>query len=295
MKQERKGSWYLLTGMVIGLAMGLVYSWIISPVRYINAPPYALRQDYKDEYRALVAAAFLYNNDLARAQQRLAMLNDDESAQSMTMKAQQALADGYPDEEVKALGILALALGQGLTPQAPSGISTMVSTAIPALNDHTPTPLFIEPTVSQVITVTAQSIPLSFDQTPTSAFIPESASITNPTANLEAPFVLQERRLVCNTSQPEPLIQVQMIDTAGQPVPGIELLVRWDGGEDHFFTGLKPELGIGYGDFRMNPNEIYSIQLGNSGQVIDNLNAAECTSEDGSVYWGSWFLTFVQP
>ena len=64
MKQERKGSWYLLSGVVVGLAMGLVYSWVISPVRYIDAPPYALRQDYKDEYRALVASAYLYSNDL---------------------------------------------------------------------------------------------------------------------------------------------------------------------------------------------------------------------------------------
>jgi hypothetical protein len=295
MKREHRGSWYLLTGVVIGIAMGLFYAWVISPVRYINAPPYALRQDYKDEYRALVAAAYLYSNDLARAQQRLAKLNDDESAQSVTMKAQQALADGYPDEEVRALGILAMALGQGVTPQAPSATSTTAGTPIPAIDDHTPTPLLGEPTAGLLDTLSAQPVPLSSDQLLIASVIPEATSIANPTITPGTTFVLQERRLVCNAQQPEPLIQVQMVDAAGQPVQGIELSVRWEGGEDSFFTGLKPELGKGYGDFRMAPNEIYSIQPTNGGQLIDDLKAAECTSEGSNVYWGSWFLIFVEP
>ena len=78
MKQERRGSWYLLTGAVLGVAMGLFYSWVISPVKYVDAPPYALRADYKDEYRALVAAAYMYSSDLVRAQDRLAQLKDDQ-------------------------------------------------------------------------------------------------------------------------------------------------------------------------------------------------------------------------
>ena len=35
------------------------------------------------------------------------------------------------------------------------------------------------------------------------------------------------------------------------PYPSVELVVTWDEGEDHFFTGLQPELGLGYGDFLM--------------------------------------------
>jgi hypothetical protein len=295
MKRERRGSWYLLTGIVIGLVMGLAYSWIVSPVRYINAPPYALRQDYKDEYRALIAAAFVNSHDLARAQGRLAELHDDESAQSVTIKAQQALAEGYPDEEVSALGILALALGQGLTPKPLEVIATIASTPIPAIVDGTPTPLFIEPTASPADTGSIEPMSQSFPQTSLPYLTSESSSIVDSTADPGDTFILQERRLVCNGGQPEPLIQVQLVDAAGQPVPGIELSVRWEGGEDHFFTGLKPEIGMGYGDFRMTPNEIYSVQAVNNGQVINDLKAPECTSEDGSTYWGSWFLTFVKP
>jgi len=295
MKQERRGSWYLLTGVILGLVMGLVYSWVISPVRYVNAPPYALRQDYQDEYRALIAAAYLYKHDLARAQQRLANLKDDESAQAITMKAQQALAEGYPDDEVRALGILALALTQGLTPKVGDITSTAVSTPVPAFGDQTATPLFIEPSVSPTVTPTTEAAPLILNQTPQPSIASGPSSAVNSTPTQGAAFTLQERRLVCNPQQPEPLIQVQINDAEGQPVSGIEFLVRWEGGEDQFYTGLKPELGMGYGDFRMIPGGVYSITPVNGGQVIEGLKAAECTSEAGNVYWGSWLLSFEQP
>jgi len=119
MRSDRRGSWYLLTGLVIGIAMGLIISWEISPVEYVNAPPYALRADYKDEYRALVAAAYQYNRDLLRAEDRLAQLRDDNIIQSLGMQAQQALAEGHSEREVQDLSELAMALSKGIDLLAP--------------------------------------------------------------------------------------------------------------------------------------------------------------------------------
>jgi hypothetical protein len=87
---------------------------------------------------------------------------------------------------------------------------------------------------------------------------------------------------------------VEIQDAAEQPVPSIELVVIWDGGEDHFFTGLKPELSLGYADFLMTPGVVYSLRLVDGGQTVNDLTAAECLSDDGSRYWGSWILTFIQ-
>ena len=120
MRQERRGSWYLLTGAVLGVAMGLFYSWVISPVNYVDAPPYALRADYRDEYRALVAAAYMYSSDLLRAQDRLKELKDDNPAQSIAMQAQRALAEGRPETEVRALSLLATALAKQALSTAPN-------------------------------------------------------------------------------------------------------------------------------------------------------------------------------
>jgi len=46
---------------------------------------------------------------------------------------------------------------------------------------------------------------------------------------------------VCDASLSPPLIQVEALDAQGAPVPGAEVLIVWDEGQDHFFTGLKPE------------------------------------------------------
>jgi hypothetical protein len=275
--------------------LGLVYSWVVSPVKYVDAPPYALRADFKDEYRALVAAAFLYSGDLDRAQARLAQLKDEETAQSIALQAQHALAEGRPEEEVRALSMLALALGQGVTPKVSSIPATGVITSVPATSGFTSTPLLIEPTISPSMTLETTSMPLGMIRTPRPSNTVGPTSTTTPTPTQGAPFVLQETRLVCNTDQPVPLIQVDIKDAAGQPVPSVELVVTWEGGEDHFFTGLQPELGLGYGDFAMLPDVYYSIHLAGGGSAVDDLTAAECVSEDESRYWGSWFLTFIQP
>jgi hypothetical protein len=287
MKQDRRGSWYILTGLVLGVAMGLFYSWVISPVKYVDAPPYALRADFKDEYRALVAAAYLYSYDLLRAEDRLEQLKEDNPSENLAMQAQKALAEGRPDEEVRALGILGLALGEGVTPLALSSSTAQVVISTQSITAVTPTPIVNLPTSNPTQTSTVP-VPLA-----TKTLQPTSTATSTPTVG--AAFVLQETMLVCNPDQSQPLIQVEIQDAAGQPVASVELVVTWDGGEDHFFTGLKPELGQGYADFLMTPEVVYSLQLADGGQAVNDLTAAECLLDDGSRYWGSWMLTFIQP
>ncbi len=289
MKQERRGSWYLLTALVLGAAVGLIYSWVVSPVKYVDAPPYALRADYKDDYRALVASAFIYSNDLARAQARLSELKDDETYQTITLLAQRAQADGRPDQERRALNALSLALGRGVTPIATSLHTPLEVTPLSTDSLYTSTPVLIEQTAIPTITLETTVMPLSMIRTQ------RPPGTIGPTPTPGAPFVLQETRLVCNTNQPQPLIQVELLDAAGQPIPSVELVVTWEGGEDHFFTGLQPELGLGYADFTMQPEVVYSIHPAAGGQSVGALTAAECTSEDNSRYWGSWYLIFIQP
>ncbi len=295
MKHDYRGSWYLLTGAVLGVAVGLFYSWMISPVEYVDAPPYALRADFKDEYRALVAAAYLYSNDLLRAEDRLAQLKDDETAQSLAMQAQRALAEGHPEGEVRALGILAMALGDGVTLVAPSITPLQATIGITPSKESTSTPLLIQPTV--IPSISPQPSPTHVNTVrppqPTNTVQPTRTAISTPTQG--APFLLNEKKLVCIPDQPLPLIQVDIQDATGQSVPGIELVVSWDGGEDHFFTGLKPELGLGYADFVMTPEVVYSLHLADGSQAVHDLTAAECLLEDESRHWGSWLLSFIQP
>jgi hypothetical protein len=118
--------------------------------------------------------------------------------------------------------------------------------------------------------------------------------------------VLQDQLLICDQNLDEPLIQVVAEDGAGEPVAGVEAVVTWESGgasesgasevgEDHFFTGLKPELGLGYADFTMTPGVVYTLKLSGGGEPVPGLAAQECESAGGSRYWGSWRLVFVQP
>ena len=83
---------------------------------------------------------------------------------------------------------------------------------------------------------------------------------------------------------------VMVLDAEGQPQPSIELLVRWDGGDDHFFTGLKPEVGPGYADFRLQKGQTYQlVVIGAESQVAQGIEANTC---EGQGYLASWQVIF---
>ena len=76
MKFLRRIPWYLIGGLLLGIILGLVYSWLISPIEYVDAAPSALRADFKDQYRALVALAYQADGNLGLAGARLEALGD---------------------------------------------------------------------------------------------------------------------------------------------------------------------------------------------------------------------------
>jgi hypothetical protein len=107
--------------------------------------------------------------------------------------------------------------------------------------------------------------------------------------------VLQSNTFVCDPDLPNPLIQVNAEDSDGDPLPGEEIITSWEGGEDHYFTGLKPELGLGYADFLMTPGIVYQVRMSGGGQTVSDITPGECETEGGQRYWGSWLLVFSRP
>jgi hypothetical protein len=116
-----------------------------------------------------------------------------------------------------------------------------------------------------------------------------------PTATPGAPFVLTDQEFVCDPGLTTPLIMVDVFDASGQPVPGVAVTITWNGEQERFFTGLKPEIGLGYADYQMDPQLSYTLRVGDGGQSIEDVQAAECEASGGSRFWGSWRLTLVQP
>jgi len=112
MNKDERGNWYLLTGVVLGIILGILFAWVISPVEYVDTAPESLKDEFKDQYRVLIASAYVANGDLVRAKARLGLLGEADIYLVVAEQAQQMLAEGGSVEEAQALGRLALALGQ---------------------------------------------------------------------------------------------------------------------------------------------------------------------------------------
>jgi hypothetical protein len=118
----------------------LLYSWVISPIRYVDTEPASLRADFREQYRALIAAAFLSNGDLPRAKARLALLADPDIGKTIAIQAQLAQDRAGPDTEKNGLAALAAALNSGLISITPMVLPSASPTLEPS-STLTPTPV----------------------------------------------------------------------------------------------------------------------------------------------------------
>ncbi len=121
-----------MTGLILGLILGLVYAWLINPVVYENTAPASLGDAHKDFYRSTIAQVYAVTGDLQRAALRLTLLEDPDPIIALGSHAQRALAEGQ-DAEARALALLAAALQSSslfpetepeLAPQQPTPTET---------------------------------------------------------------------------------------------------------------------------------------------------------------------------
>lgn len=298
--RDERGHWYLVTGFVIGIVLGLVYAWLIAPQQRQDTSPASLQPEFKDQYRAMIASAFVATGNLPRAEARLALLGDDEVIQVLAAQAQRTLGEGKSPLEAQAIGLLAVALGEGGSDLIPSPLPSATPTEAqntPISTQASGNPEPLETTSPATQTATGVSQPTNQDSQETSPALSSATPLPTrtPTATPGAPFVLQSSTFVCDPDLPNPLIQVVSEDASGDPLPGQEITITWDAGDDFFFTGLKPEIGLGYADFLMEPGLVYQVHMAAGGQSVPDITPAECETESGSRYWGSWLLVFSRP
>ena len=254
-ERRRQPPWYLLTGLVLGLGLGLLISLVISPVTYKDTTPAALAGEYKADYRLSIARAYRANLDIVRASQRIALLHDFSPVESLAAQAQQALSVG-DEQAARDLASLASALSD-LSMESPASTPVAGST--------------------QGVTSTAPAAP-------------EAAASPGPA--MDEPFVIVDRQPVCDVAQTPGLLQIEVRDSNGTPVPGIQINVAWDGGLDTVFSGLKPAVSACYADFQMTPGVSYSLRVGDGGETVNGLSAPDCVDGGGAIFAGGLYLVF---
>ncbi len=286
----------LLLALAVGFGLGLTYAWVIAPVQYVEAEPRILRDDFKDHFRSAIAAAYASNADLERARARLNLLGDPDPSQALVAQAQRMLAAGESPEVVQHVALLASALDGEMAANQPSP-----TTETPFADTLSPPENITETLVQPEVTATALSTTpeptteIETTNTPLPQLSATPRPTRTPTATLGAPYQLIGEETVCEPDLAEGLLQVVVFDIRRNQIPGVEIVVTWSNGEEHIFTGLKPEMGHGYADFLMTPDVSYSVRMADGGTPASELSAPECENENGNPYLGGLRLTFQQP
>lgn len=282
--EDRGSRGYLITGVILGIALGLMTAWYWYPVQRIDTHPSTLRDDFKGNYREMIAAAFAVSGDLGRAKSRLTLLQDTNPIGVISSQAQISMAAGGSEDSARALGLLAAALSIELTPTALGGaVGTMTPGSVnPEITG--------EETNDPAMTITGTAgVEITPTVTNTPPFTPTA------TATQGAAFTMDSFNPVCDPDLPGPLLQVYVFDAARRPVPGVEVVVTWEGGSDVFYTGLKPEIDLGYADFTMESEIQYTVGLTLGDQPASGFAIWDCETEEGEQVLGSWEIIFVQP
>jgi hypothetical protein len=277
--------WALIIGLIVGIALGLSYAWLIDPIQEISTRPEQLRQEDKAHYAVAILLNFAYDSDLGMAVNRLLELNlgTDPIAEVAAMACNLART-GYVDSTAGLRGVRAMRTFYQL-----QGRSGCADTIIPDPQD-VPLEIAIE------VATPTQTLPPPPSKTP-------GADIGSPTPNsiVLVPTIPPQRsyegfpfQTYCSVEL-SGTIEVRVRDGNNQDVYGETIRVQWDGGSSDFVTGLKPERGVGYADFQMEAGRSYSISMpGRSDPLTQPIVADSCFTESGEQAITSYVIIFTR-
>lgn len=272
----------LIVGLLLGLVGALFYAWVVNPIIYTEATPADLGTEFQAEYLYLVSQSYAADNDWAKTQSRLAALGEAEIETVVGEQLESYLREGKPAVAVQSLAQLALELEV----QSPA---VALFAPVPAQPSPTLDTSIVIPTFTPTLLPTLIPTPLP-SSTPEPTYTP---TITpRPTATSAPIYRLLSQQRACRFDEPGYEIEVVVLDALLQPLPGVEVLVSWENGSDHFFTGFKPVEGAGYGDFMMETEGVsYTVTLAEGSPTVSGLRPEPCSSREGGLI-GGWRLTY---
>jgi len=106
--------------IIIGVALGLLYGWVVDPVDYVDTTPNTLRSDYKADYVLMVAEIYSADGDAEMAVLRLTYLGDPSPVLSVQNAMIFAVDAGYAADDLRLLRDLSDALAPLAPPEGDS-------------------------------------------------------------------------------------------------------------------------------------------------------------------------------
>jgi hypothetical protein len=291
---------FVVVGIAIGLGLGLLITWQLWPVQYYDTDPVDLRNEHKDDYVVMIAAAYAQDRDLGMASLRLGELGLEDAKQSVLGLFQRYQEAGYA-EETSSLAMLAYDLGvtdvsllpyiaqPTATPEPTATLEPTPTEQVEAPSTVTPTETPPEPSPTSTETpaeptATATTPPPT--ATPSATATPEATATPLPAGDFD--YQLVERTdLACSSERDGDYILVYVQDENERGVAGVEVLVTGPNVQDSFFTGLKPEVDSGFADFLVTASGSYSVEIvAGSSHVAEALTFGDdCPEESPHRAW----------
>lgn len=280
--------WGLVIGLFIGIGGALTYAWVVNPVQEVSTEPWQLRPEDRAHYIVAITLAFRGDSDLNKAVERLIELRGDnfnaDIFQQVADAACRLASTGYVDSNSGLTAIRGM-----MTFYQLQGRTGCADTLLPAGD--------IPPTSVVVIDASTPTLPPPATKTPTPVSevqaTPTPPRVIVPTSVPQRDFVLANVSTFCNASI-SGVIEVFVQDFGGVGIAGMPVRVRWDEGEDIFYTGLKPERGPAYADFQMEEGKGYIIDMpGRADPSAQQLVAAACTTDAGRPALVSYRAVFL--
>lgn len=270
-----------IIGLAIGLGAGLFYTWQVDPVIERNTGPDKLREEDQINYVIAVGLDYAYTGNLDRAYNLLAQVEpgDDPfqvAADTVCTLTRQGRIQTSAD--IQAIrNLIAIFQGQpDVQANCDIGVFSVSNTPTPTPQVTLPTPT---PTLPPIATKTATpEVPIVQET------IPVGPNATQPSIAGQMEVVAQ--RQFCDAANPG-MIEIYVQEETSIQIPGVAIEVRWagTGGQQSqvFYTGLKPEIGLGYADFKMEPGVAYIVSLPDYGATTERLEARTDGCESGAV------------
>jgi len=96
--------------IILGIILGLIYGWVMSPLQYRDTTPITLRYDYKTDFVLMVAEDFSTSQNADKAGRQLALLGSDPPADIVTQSLAHAAQMGYSSADMLLIQNMALVL-----------------------------------------------------------------------------------------------------------------------------------------------------------------------------------------
>jgi len=267
----------LIVGLILGLAAGLLYAWVISPPEYYDTYPPLLDKAYRTEWIQMTVLAYGAEGNWNRAQLRLQGLPEADIRPIAAAALDRAVAAGRPLETLQRIAKLAafynvdtpaIHIYIGEHGAAPTPAPTTPSQAIPPTS--TPTATAVPPTNTPL------PVPTLTPSTPLSPSLSEF-HIVSQTLTCTAPPHIAVSLMLSHTITVRRREEVEWL-----PLPGREVWLLWEDGADRAVTGFNPEMGLGYVDFTVVPGQVYKLYIDiPRGAPVSTIQVEPCTADEG--------------